>query len=188
MQQRKPSGLEWRLLSGDENRGHDDGKNRQFTVNHLAIRLESVGSKPKSYYARQIRNWAYRGLLHSESLIGSGRTAGRLFDETAIYRARLLSCLTGLGMKPDQMMPFSQLLEFADSIEDKRVVDHVRSGERIYIMCSFNEDGDHLFSDIRKGPCSFGSNDDNVDTGAPSAVIIDLKKLFDPIIRLEDMG
>jgi hypothetical protein len=67
---------------------------------------------PATYFARQLRNLAQRGLLTPVTYRGSGRTAAALLDEQQICRARLLSVLARNGLQPEQLRKTIKHLDY----------------------------------------------------------------------------
>jgi len=170
-----------------------------LSVNDIAKMLAYVApSKSRSYYARQIRGWAQRGLLMPHSKHGVGATASRIFSQDDIYRARLLSHLTMLGFSPQIMIYCVYALEsiaermtheevkqnFKNHMEGKgrikkNAFDKVRDHEKVFLIILIDANGDY----IRAYPCDEVNVLGYVDVATTQ--IINLSYLFGPIVSLE---
>jgi len=170
-----------------------------LSVNDIAKTLAYVApSKSRSYYARQIRGWAQRGLLMPHSKHGVGATASRIFSQDDVFRARLLSHLTMLGFTPQIMIRCVYALEgvaermsheevnqnFKSHMERKgrirkNAFDKVRDHEKVFLIVLIDANGYY----IRAYPC------DEVDVLGDFEVattqLINLSYLFGPIVSLE---
>ena len=151
---------------------------RTLSVDDVARRLhKAFKGATKGYYARQIRGWAQRGLVDHILLAGTGRTAGRMFDADAPYRAALLSYLTALGMKPDQMRPFVGMLD--NNAFQPKPLDRVRANDATFMVVELDDAGEYFCGGIQAAPAPFGF------ARAPAALVVDLRELFSPLVSLE---
>jgi len=170
---------EFRNLPRGQATGNPFALGGGYRVDDLARRLaEAVpGTKTRQYFARQIRGWAQRGLLESPELRGHGPTAARVFDADALYRARLLSFLTSIGMKPEQMQPIvDALTSYPDG--DAPLL-RVRRGENVYLVVMLDDLGQYRVVDAPSEPTVIG------EAFAPAALVIGLRELFGKLVDAE---
>jgi len=76
------------------------------TVGQAAERLSQIepyADTPPAYFAAQLRDLIQRGLVQPVGYKGAGRTAAALLDEERLCIARLLSVLTRLGLRSEQL-------------------------------------------------------------------------------------
>lgn len=159
--------------------GHKFEPPVRYRVSDIAKRLAATdgAGRSEAYFARQVRGWAQHGLFEPLGLKGSGRTASRVFDKSAIYRAKALSVLTGLGLRP------SELHNVLSGFWFDKAVERVQAGEDLNFQIAVGDDGSCFEASAEDKAAPLGDG-----TRASLYMIFDMHQLLEGLDEDKDEG
>lgn len=170
----------------------------RLTIGEAAALLERVElDLPAEYFSRQLRVYAARGLLGHLEYRGHGRTAAALLGEREVCVARLLSVMSRLGLRQEQIHGATRCLDNVVSDhpaggkpESHRrgllgVLDGIAAGEPWFFVLKvgpWTRGADPAVGDVRGGfyqVPDFG----RPDISYLGAVVLPCGDLFAPLLR-----